>query len=163
MQQPIDVACNLASAAMRDMGRNAEFLVEAQIESLRLRLKIAEATLEDLHEMEHTLGSAPDWSSLATTQNLFMKMQSSHGAAAVKSWVDFVNNLQAAYLRQLTDWNDQMQSPAGQGSSAQLFAASADSLRAFFNSFNVANVPNSEAVRRVAPRTTAEANKAHAA
>lgn len=156
MQQPSDMACNLVSAAMRDMGRTAEFLIEAQIELSRLRLKIAEAALEDMHELQHELGSAHDWTSLAATQSVFMKMQSSHSANAMKSWVDFVNNLQAAYLRQLTDWTNQVQHAQGQTSSAQLFQASTDSLRAFFDSFNLVGIPDSEAKKKVMPRSVVE-------
>ena len=137
MQQPSDVACNLTCAAMRDIGRSAEFLIEAQIEFSRLRLKIAEAALEDVREMEHAFGDTNDLASLVLSPNMLMKMQSTHSVTALKSWIDFVNNLQAAYLRQLTEWNGQMQLPQGQIASSPLFAASADSLRAFFSSFNV--------------------------
>ena len=139
MQQPSDMACNLVSAAMRDMGRTAEFLIEAQIELSRLRLKIAEAALEDMHELQHELGSAHDWTSLAATQSVFMKMQTSHSANAMKSWVDFVNNLQAAYLRQLTDWTNQVQHAQG-----------------FFDSFNLVGIPDSEAKKKVMPRSVVE-------
>ncbi|WP_296225663.1 hypothetical protein [Ralstonia sp. UBA689] len=163
MQQPADVACNLACAAMRDASRAAEFFIEAQIEFARLRLKMAEAALEDVHEMQHELAKARDWTSLAAVQSLFTKMQSSHGPTAMKTWVDFMNNLQAAYLRQVTEWNDQMKHSSGQTSSAQLFAASADSLRAFFDSFNVAALPDSEAKKKAVPRPAVQAQGAHAA
>ncbi|MCO5398871.1 hypothetical protein [Ralstonia soli] len=156
------MACNLACAALRDMSRTASFMLDAQIELSRFRLKLAEAALEDVREMEHELSGTHDWSSLATAQSLFMKMQSTHSAAAVKTWADFINNLQAAYLRQLTEWSEQMQRPQGQTSSSQLFAASADSLRAFFDSFNVMGLPNSEA-KRTTPSRPAASNVAHAA
>ncbi|CAH0444101.1 hypothetical protein [Ralstonia pseudosolanacearum] len=144
MQQPSDVACNLTSAVTRGIGRSAEFLIEAQIEFSRLQLKIAEAALEDVREIEHAVGDPHDWASLVLSPNMLMKMQSTHGATALKSWIDFANNLLAAYLRQLTEWNGQMQLPQGQTSSSPLFAASADSLRAFFGSFNVVAGGNSD-------------------
>lgn len=137
-------------------------MLDAQIELSRFRLKLAEAALEDVREMEHELSSAHDWSSLTTAQSLFMKMQSTHSVAAMQTWADFINKLQAAYLRQLTEWGEQMQRPQEQISSSQLFAASADSLRAFFDSFNVMGQPNSEA-KRTAPPRPAASNVAHAA
>ncbi|MGC5887480.1 hypothetical protein [Ralstonia pseudosolanacearum] len=162
MQQPSDVACNLACATMRDVGRTAEFFLDAQIEYSRLRLKIAEAALEDVREMERELGNVHDWTSLAATQSMFAKMQSSHSATALQTWIDFMNNLQAAYLRQVTEWNDQMQRPQEQNSSAQLIAASADSLRAFFDSFNLVGASDSEAKRKAMPRHAMQAKSAHA-
>lgn len=163
MQQPADLACGLACAAMRDASRATAFLIEAQIEFSRLRLKLAEAVLEDVHEMEHELANARDWTSLAAMQSLFAKMQSSHGSMALKTWIDFTNNLQAAYLRQVTEWSDQMRPQSATTSSAQLFAASADSLRAFFDSFNVAALPNSEARKKAVPHPAVQAQGAHPA
>ncbi|WP_197386285.1 hypothetical protein [Ralstonia pseudosolanacearum] len=155
MQQPSDVACNLTCAAMRSIGRSTEFWIEAQIEFSRLRLKIAEAALEDVQEMERELGNANDLASLVLSPNALTKMQSTHGATALKSWIDFVNNLQAAYLRQLTEWNGQMQLPQGQTASSPLFAASSDALRAFFGSFNVVAGRDSEA-REAKPSSPVE-------
>lgn len=148
MQLPPDVTCNLACAAIRDLSRTAEFFLDAQIELFRFRLKLAEAALEDVREMEHGLSGMHDWTSLASAQSTFMKMQSNHSATALKTWAEFINKFQAAYLRQLTEWTQQMQRPEGQTSSSQLFAASADSLRAFFDSFNVMGLPDSETKRR---------------
>ncbi len=145
MQQPADMACNLACVAMRDMSRTASFMLEAQIDLAHFRLKLAEAALEDLRALEHELSGTHDWTSLAAAQSIFMKMQSSHGANALKTWADFTNKLQAAYLRRLTEWTQQMQQPEGQTSSSQLFAASSDSLKAFFDSFNHMAPPDSEA------------------
>lgn len=161
MQQPSDVACNMASVAMRNASRAAEFFIDAHVELSRFRLKIAEAALEDVREMEHTLAAPADWTSLAAAQSMFMKMQSSHSANALRSWIDFANNLQAAYLRQLTEWNDQMQRPEGQTSSSQLFVASADSLKTFFDSLNVL-ATNSKAKTKAAPRPATEAQAEHA-
>lgn len=163
MQQPSDVACTLACAAMRDAGRAAEFLLDAQIEFARFRLKVAEAALEDVRGIEQELSSTHDWASLAAAQSAFVKMQSTHGATALKTWVDFMNGLQAAYLRQMTEWNEQMQRPQGQASSSQLFAASADSLRAFFDSFNLVAPANSEAKRKTAPQPAMQPHGGHAA
>jgi hypothetical protein len=163
MQQPSDVACTLACAAMRDAGRAAEFLLDAQIEFARFRLKVAEAALEDVRGIEHELSSTHDWASLAAAQSAFVKMQSTHGATALKTWVDFMNGLQAAYLRQMTEWNEQMRRPQGQASSSQLFAASADSLRAFFDSFNLVAPANSEAKRKTAPQPAMQPHGGHAA
>ena len=87
MQQPADMACNLACAVMRDMSRTASFMLEAQIDLSRLRLKLAEAALEDVREMEHELSGTHDWTSLATAQSIFMKMQSSHGAWSQGTWL----------------------------------------------------------------------------
>ncbi|PLC39746.1 hypothetical protein C0Q88_25405 [Ralstonia pickettii] len=145
MQQPSDMGCNAACAAMHDISRTASFMLEAQIDLSRFRLKLAEAALEDVRELEHELSRTHDWTSLASAQSLFMKMQSSHSATAMKSWLDFTNKLQAAYLRRLTEWTQQMQQQEGQSSSSQLFAASSDSLRAFFDSFNLAARPDSGA------------------
>nr|WP_311529329.1 hypothetical protein [uncultured Ralstonia sp.] len=152
MQQPADMACNLACAFMRDMSRTASFMLEAQIDLAHFRLKLAEAALEDVRELEHELSGTHDWTSLATVQSLFMKMQSTHGATALQTWVDFTNKLQAAYLRRLTEWTQQMQQPEGQTSSSQLFAASSDSLKAFFDSFNLMALPDSEAKKNVPAR-----------
>lgn len=147
MQQPADMACNLACGVMRDMSRTASFVLEAQIDLAHFRLKLAEAALEDVRELEHELSGTHDWTSLATVQSIFMKMQSTHGATALKTWVDFTNKLQAAYLRRLTEWTQQMQQPEGKTSSSQLFAASSDSLKAFFDSFNLMALPDSEATK----------------
>ena len=155
MQQPSDMTCNLACAAMHDLSRTAEFFLDAQIELSRFRLKLAEAALEDVRAMEHELSGMHDWSSLASAQSTFMKMQSTHGATALKTWAEFMNKFQAAYLRQLTEWTQQMQRPEGQTSSSELFAASADSLRAFFDSFNVMGLPDSETKRRASARPAA--------
>ena len=161
MQQPADLACNLACAVMRDMSRTASFMLEAQIDLSRFRLKLAEAALEDVRELEHELSGTHDWTSLASAQSIFMKMQSSHGANAMKTWVEFTNKLQAAYLRRLTEWTQQMQQPEGQPSSSQLFAASSDSLKAFFDSFNLMAPPDSEAKKNgLARSTSARAEKA---
>lgn len=154
MQQPSDMAGNLACAAVRNASRTAGFMLDAQIELLRFRLKVAEAALEDVREMEHALSGMHDWSSLATVQSLFLKMQSTHSAMALQTGVDFMNKLQTAYLRQLTEWNEPMQRPQGQTASSQLFAASADSLRAFFDSFNVMRFPNSLAGGMAPTRST---------
>ena len=156
MQLPPDVTCNLACAAIRDLSRTAEFFLDAQIELLRFRLKLAEAALEDAREIEHELSGMHDWSSLASAQSTFMKLQSTHSATALKTWAEFMNNFQAAYLRQLTEWTQQMQRPEGQTSSSQLFAASADSLRAFFDSFNVMGLPDSETKRRAQAHPAAD-------
>ncbi|CAJ0683574.1 hypothetical protein R11007_00137 [Ralstonia holmesii] len=145
---------------MRDMSRTASFMLEAQIDLSRLRLKLAEAALEDVREMEHELSGTHDWTSLATAQSIFMKMQSSHGANALKTWAEFTNKLQAAYLRRLTEWTQQMQPPEAQTSSSQLFAASSDSLKAFFDSFNLMAPPASEAKKNgLARSTTTRAEK----
>ncbi|CAJ0800008.1 hypothetical protein LMG19083_03382 [Ralstonia psammae] len=152
MQQPADMACNLACAVMRDMSRTASYMLEAQIDLAHFRLKLAEAALEDVREMEHELSGMQDWTSLATAQSLFMKMQSTHGATALKTWMEFTNKLQAAYLRRITEWTQQMQHPEGQATSSQLFAASSDSLRAFFDSFNRMTLPDSEAKGNAAAR-----------
>ncbi|MGM3276336.1 hypothetical protein [Ralstonia sp. 24A2] len=163
MQQPLDMTGNLASATLRSAGQAAEFLLEAQIEFARMRLKIAEAALEDMREMEHELGSAGDLASLAVLQSTFAKMQSTHSATALRSWIDFINSLQAAYLRQLTSWNGQMQSPEAQTASAQLFTASADSLRSFFNSFSVAAERNAAAQEANQPQPAAKTPRVRAA
>ncbi|MET3444828.1 hypothetical protein ABIC76_000155 [Ralstonia sp. 1138] len=145
MQQPADMTCNVACAVLRDMSRTASFMLESQIDLAHFRLKLAEAALEDVRELEHELSGTHDWTSLASAQSLFMKMQSSHSATALKTWAEFTNKLQAAYLRRLTEWTQQMQQPEGQTSSSQLFAASSDSLKAFFDSFNLMALPDSEA------------------
>lgn len=161
MQQPADMACNLACAVMREMSRTASFMLEAQIDLAHFRLKLAEAALEDVRELEHELSGTHDWTSLATAQGIFMKMQSSHGANALKTWAEFTNKLQAAYFRRLTEWTQQMQQPEGQTSSSQLFAASSDSLKAFFDSFNLMAPPDSEVKKNgLARSTTARAEKA---
>lgn len=161
MQQPADMACNLACTVMREMSRTASFMLEAQIDLARFRLKLAEAALEDVRELEHELSGTHDWASLATAQGIFMKMQSSHGANALKTWSEFTNKLQAAYLRRLTEWTQQMQQPEGQTSSSQLFAASSDSLKAFFDSFNLMAPPDSEVKKNgLARSTSARAEKA---
>ena len=154
MQQPADMACNLACAALRDMSRTASFMLEAQIDLAHFRLKLAEAALEDVRELEHELSGTHDWTSLATANSIFMKMQSSHGANALKTWAEFTNKLQAASLRRMTEWTQQMQQPEGQTSSSQLFAASSDSLKAFFDSFNLMALPDSEAKKNGLARTT---------
>jgi hypothetical protein len=161
MQQPADMACNLACAAMRDMSRTASFMLEVQIDLAQFRLKLAEAALEDVRELEHELSGTHDWTSLATAQSIFMKMQSTHGAAALQTWIDFTNKLQAPYLRRLTEWTQQMQQPEGQ-SSSQLFAASSDSLKAFFDSFNLMALPDSEA-KKNGPARPAKARAEQAA
>ncbi len=161
MQQPADMACNVACAVMREMSRTASFMLEAQIDLAHFRLKLAEAALEDVRELEHELSGTHDWTSLATAQGIFMKMQSSHGANALKTWAEFTNKLQAAYFRRLTECTQQMQQPEGQTSSSQLFAASSDSLKAFFDSFNLMAPPDSEAKKNgLARSTTARAEKA---
>ncbi|OCS48858.1 hypothetical protein [Ralstonia pickettii] len=152
MQQPADMACNLACAVTRDMSRTASFMLEAQIDLAHFRLKLAEAALEDVRELEHELSGTHDWTSLATAQSLFMKMESSHSATALKTWAEFTNKLQAAYLRRLTEWTHQIQQPEGLTSSSQLFAASSDSLKAFFDSFNLMALPDSEAKQNVPAR-----------
>ena len=55
MQQPADMACNVACAVMREMSRTASFMLEAQIDLAHFRLKLAEAALEDVRELEHEL------------------------------------------------------------------------------------------------------------
>lgn len=70
MQQPADMACNVACAVMRDMSRTASFMLETQIDLSHLRLKMAEAALEDVRELEHELGGTHDWTSLASAQHL---------------------------------------------------------------------------------------------
>ena len=89
MQQPADMACNVACAVMRDMSRTASFMLETQIDLSHFRLKLAEAALEDVRELEHELSGTHDWTSLASAQTIFMKMQSSHSATALKTWVEF--------------------------------------------------------------------------
>ena len=162
MEQPSDMACNLACAVMRDMSRTTSFMLEAQIDLSNFRLKLAEAALEDVREMEQELSGTHDWASLATAQSIFMKMQSTHSAMALKTWIDFTNKLQAAYLCRLTEWTQQVQRPEGQTSSAQLFAASSDSLRAFFDSFNLMTLPDSEA-KKTRPARSATARTEQAA
>ena len=160
MQQPADMACNVACAVMRDMSRTASFMLETQIDLSHFRLKLAEAALEDVRELEHELSGTHDWTSLASAQTIFMKMQSSHSATALKTWVEFTNKLQAAYLRRLTEWTQQMQQPEAQTSSSQLFAASSDSLKAFFDSFSLMAPSDSEAKKnRPARHTQASAEK----
>lgn len=153
MQQPADMTCNVTCAVLRDMSRTASFMLESQIDLAHFRLKLAEAALEDVRELEHELSGTHDWTSLASAQSLFMKMQSSHSATSLKTWAEFTNKLQAAYLRRLTEWTQQMQQPEGQASSSQLFAASSDSLKAFFDSFNLMALPGSEAKKAGLART----------
>ena len=102
MQQPADMACNVACAVMRDMSRTASFMLDTQIALSHFRLKLAEAALEDVRELEHELSGTHDWTSLASAQTIFMKMQASQRATALKTWVEFTHKLQASSLRRLT-------------------------------------------------------------
>ncbi|WP_316872131.1 hypothetical protein [Ralstonia mannitolilytica] len=145
MQQPAEIAGNLARAAMLNAFRTLGLFLDAHIDLSRLHLKIAEAALEDTHAMEHELSGPQAWSSFAFWPRMVMRTQSTHSATALITWLDFTNKLQDACLHQLTEWNEQALRPHAQLSAAPLFTASSDALRAFFNSFNATSVRDSEA------------------
>lgn len=162
MQQPADMACTLVNAAILNVTRTFALVLDAQIELLRLRLKVAEASLEDVRAMEHALSGPQDWSLFPFGPHVLAKMHSTHAATALAAWGDFTNNLQAACLHQLTEWNEHTLGPQAQLGSPQLFLASADSLRSFFDSFNAEEAADSEANSKTSRRYT-DANAKHAA
>jgi hypothetical protein len=138
MPQPTDAVCNLACATMRDASRAAEFFVDSQLQLARLRVKMAETALQNLSQLEGQLDAVKDWSTLASAQSAYMKLQASQSANAARQWADLLNDAQRSYLRQATAWNDQFQHRPGTAASpAQLLMASLDSWQTLVNTFKV--------------------------
>ncbi|MCT7318719.1 hypothetical protein N5I87_22085 [Ralstonia sp. CHL-2022] len=155
MPQPTDAVCNLACATMRDASRAAEFFVDSQLQLARLRVKMAETTLQNLSQLEGQLDAVKDWSALASAQSDFMKLQANQSANAVRQWADLLNDAQRSYLRQATEWNDQFQHRPGTAASpAQLLVASLDSWQTLVNTFNVIAASATQARSTSQPQAT---------
>jgi len=160
MPQPTDAACNLACATMRDASRAAEFFVDNQLQLARLRVKMAEAALENLCQLEGQLDAVKDWSALASAQSAYMKLQANQSASAVRHWADLLNDVQRSYLRQATEWNDQFQHRPGTAASpAQLLVASLDSWQTLVNTFNVIAASAVQAGLPPRPQTSKSAQR----
>ncbi|WP_316852314.1 hypothetical protein [Ralstonia holmesii] len=155
MPQPTDAARNFACATLRNASRAAEFFVDSQLHLARLRVKMAETALQNLSQLEGQLDTVKDWSTLASAQSAYMKLQADQSANAVRQWADFLNDTQRSYLRQATDWNDQFQHrPGTTATPAQLLIASLDSWQTLVNTFNVIAASATQARSTSQPQTT---------
>ncbi|MCO5398857.1 hypothetical protein [Ralstonia soli] len=131
---------------MRDASRAAQFFVDTQLQAARLRVKMAEAALENLRQLESQLDAAKDWSTLASAQSAYMKLQSNQSANALRQWTDFVNGAQRSYLSQVTAWNDQFKhSPGTAASPAPLLTGSLSAWQTLLGTFNVIAASATEA------------------
>nr|OAI58194.1 hypothetical protein RSP597_25730 [Ralstonia solanacearum] len=147
---------------MRNMTRDGELLLDAQMQFARFRLKAVEAALSDLRDMQTQLEDVHDWPALAAMPATLMRLHSGRSASVLKSWLDLFNDVQAARLHHLAAWREQLQQQRMTAAPAQFFTTSAEPMQAFFNSLGVLARPDSEARSTGPTRATSEVGNASA-